>query len=512
MRSKFRSLVVGLIICILILNNFVAIVMAQFSEASGKSLADNELEPIKFEKINPEDVAKEFNERRNTAEMIKATDNKVKATDDKIKALDDFLKQKGFSAKTKAEDSFGAKATYKSKDEEGVEREKVSSLKINDYEKKGSKDIAAIAEIEVESGGEKQTYSFVLIAPDGDINKTEEYAVSALMESGGKAQVSKATNAWWSCTKDLLKKTCSKACVGGLTWCWSTLTWPTYIACITGVCGGCFAVVSGICAVATACLPGTTSCGDDCCTKATEKCVNDKCVPKNTCPQGTTTCGNDCCEANEACVNGQCVPQNTCPQGTFSCADDCCSIATEKCANSQCMPLDNLCPPGMCKAHEVCVDGRCVPQNTCLQGTTTCGNDCCEANEACVNGWCVSQNPTPWCQQGTTTCGNDCCDVNEACLNGQCVSNSDTSGSAKVMTVSSRLKGYTVEVDGVQIGIEGTGSDTSDGVYTFYVAGNQQHAIKVNHPQYWKSWNDFFMAGGSYTANIDVPGRVVLSN
>jgi hypothetical protein len=85
------------------------------------------------------------------------------------------------------------------------------------------------------------------------------------------------------------------------------------------------------------------------------------------------------------------------------------------------------------------------------------------------------------------------------------------SGSAQVTAVSSWLTGYSVEVDGLQIGVEGTGSDVPDGIYTFYVAGNQQHDIKVNHPQFWMSWQDFFMAGRSYTANIDVPGRVVLS-
>ncbi len=85
------------------------------------------------------------------------------------------------------------------------------------------------------------------------------------------------------------------------------------------------------------------------------------------------------------------------------------------------------------------------------------------------------------------------------------------SGSAEVTAVSSWLKGYSVEVDGLQIGTEGTGSDLPDGIYTFYVSGNQQHSIKINHPQFWKSWTDFFMAGGSYTANIDVPGRVVPS-
>lgn len=85
------------------------------------------------------------------------------------------------------------------------------------------------------------------------------------------------------------------------------------------------------------------------------------------------------------------------------------------------------------------------------------------------------------------------------------------SGSAEVTAVSSWLSGYSVEVDGFQIGVEGTGSDVADGIYTFYVAGNQQHDIKINHPQFWKSWQEYFMAGRSYTANIDVPGRVVLS-
>ncbi|HNR58510.1 MAG: hypothetical protein PHN90_07920 [Methanothrix sp.] len=84
-------------------------------------------------------------------------------------------------------------------------------------------------------------------------------------------------------------------------------------------------------------------------------------------------------------------------------------------------------------------------------------------------------------------------------------------GSAEVKAVSSWLSGYTVEVDGVPIGIDGTGSDVLDGVYTFYVAGNQQHKIKVDHPEFWKSWEEFFISGRRYTADIDVPGRIVPS-
>jgi len=85
------------------------------------------------------------------------------------------------------------------------------------------------------------------------------------------------------------------------------------------------------------------------------------------------------------------------------------------------------------------------------------------------------------------------------------------SGSAEVTAVSSWLRGYSVEVDGALTGTEGMGADALDGIYTFYVPGNQRHSIKVNHPQFWKSWDDFFAAGGSYTANIDIPGRVVRS-
>jgi hypothetical protein len=94
---------------------------------------------------------------------------------------------------------------------------------------------------------------------------------------------------------------------------------------------------------------------------------------------------------------------------------------------------------------------------------------------------------------------------------GASMSGSIPSGSAQVTAVSSWLTGYSVEVDGLSIGVEGTGSDVADGEYTFYVSGNQQHDIKITHPQFWKSWQDFFMSGRSYTANIDVPGRVVLS-
>ena len=83
------------------------------------------------------------------------------------------------------------------------------------------------------------------------------------------------------------------------------------------------------------------------------------------------------------------------------------------------------------------------------------------------------------------------------------------SGGAEVTAVSTWLKGYSVEVDGVIVGTEGTGPDLLDGIYRFSVPGNQQHDIKVNHPSFWKSWKEFFIAGKSYKADIDVSGRIV---
>ena len=226
MNSKSRSLIVGLIICTLLLGNLVA-VMAQPPEDKGKSesIPADENKPIKSEKLKSDDVAKEFNAKRNT--------------DNKIKAADDFLKGKGFSAKTKAEDAMGQKDTFKGKDEQGNDQESTSALKAQNYEKKGSKDAAAIAEVEVVSGGEKRIYSFVLIAPDGDLNKTEEYAVE---ESDGKAKVEKA-HSWWSCT---FYRTQNCGCVYPLYSCWNG-NWVYYLNCLAYRCGWCFIGAANCC-------------------------------------------------------------------------------------------------------------------------------------------------------------------------------------------------------------------------------------------------------------------------
>ncbi|MDD4775864.1 MAG: S8 family serine peptidase, partial [Syntrophomonas sp.] len=67
--------------------------------------------------------------------------------------------------------------------------------------------------------------------------------------------------------------------------------------------------------------------------------------------------------------------------------------------------------------------------------------------------------------------------------------------STTITIISTQYKGYTIQVDGQTIGTEGQGQDALDGRYTFTVAGNQQHQIKVDHPMNWKRWQYFYNAG-----------------
>ena len=180
MRLGLRSLIVVLIIYSLTLSNLVAaagccdpIPRAPAEDITlentelGTPIDSDKPKLVKSEKIKGEDIVKEFDEK--------------KKTDKKIKALDSFLKQKGFSqAKTKPENNtFGQKDTIKIKNENGVDQEAVSILKINDYKKEGSNDTAAIAEAELVLGEERWVYSFVLIAPDGDLSQTAHPAASS---------------------------------------------------------------------------------------------------------------------------------------------------------------------------------------------------------------------------------------------------------------------------------------------------------------------------------------------
>jgi hypothetical protein len=74
--------------------------------------------------------------------------------------------------------------------------------------------------------------------------------------------------------------------------------------------------------------------------------------------------------------------------------------------------------------------------------------------------------------------------------------------------VSERYKGYTISVDGKQIGVEGQGGDVLDGRYTFKVAGNQQHLIRIDHPMNWAWWQYIYNAGDNITYDFDNAGNI----
>lgn len=74
-----------------------------------------------------------------------------------------------------------------------------------------------------------------------------------------------------------------------------------------------------------------------------------------------------------------------------------------------------------------------------------------------------------------------------------------TGNYATITIRSAQYQGFDVKVDGVLIGSDGKGGDALDGIYTFKVAGNQQHTIRAEHPYNWKWWQYPYNAGESYS-------------
>ncbi len=70
---------------------------------------------------------------------------------------------------------------------------------------------------------------------------------------------------------------------------------------------------------------------------------------------------------------------------------------------------------------------------------------------------------------------------------------------ASITIVSTQYKGYDVTVDGVYIGSDGKGGDPLDGIYSFKVAANRPHTIRVDHPFNWKYWSYWYFAGENVT-------------
>ena len=83
-----------------------------------------------------------------------------------------------------------------------------------------------------------------------------------------------------------------------------------------------------------------------------------------------------------------------------------------------------------------------------------------------------------------------------------------TGGDSTATIASQNMRGYQVFLDGIYIGTEGTGGDALDGRYSFNVAGNQNHEIRVYDGQFNYPKTMFFERGGTKIINVE-PGTAV---
>jgi hypothetical protein len=136
---------------------------------------------------------------------------------------------------------------------------------------------------------------------------------------------------------------------------------------------------------------------------------------------------------------------------------------------------DSFCP----KPDPDCPVVACVQNgNRCCQGTT-----CSALSMMCPGG------STP-----TYSCDANCVPQ------GKC---SPSTQDAVVTLNGNGIKGFEVKVDNVSVGKEGTPPDVLDGKFTFNVKGNANHNIWVTDGFYVYQSNGYFMAGRSYTINMN---------
>jgi hypothetical protein len=80
-----------------------------------------------------------------------------------------------------------------------------------------------------------------------------------------------------------------------------------------------------------------------------------------------------------------------------------------------------------------------------------------------------------------------------------------TTGDSAITIVSKGMRGYQVFLDGNYIGTEGTGGDPLDGTFSFRVAGNQNHEVRVYDGRFNYPKTMFFDRGGMKTIYVE-PG------
>ena len=157
-------------------------------------------------------------------------------------------------------------------------------------------------------------------------------------------------------------------------------------------CGGCGNLcetdhfcVAGACALS--CPEGLSNCGENC-------------VDLGSSPANCGACGATCA-LGQVCADGHCV--GDCPAGQLSCGGQCVD------------PMEDI---NFCGAT-TCADGtRCIPNQSCNQGTCECGTNFQDCNGDPADG-CEAHTPTD-----ESHCGG-CfapCDAGDNCCSSVCVS------------------------------------------------------------------------------------------
>jgi hypothetical protein len=159
--------------------------------------------------------------------------------------LDGKLRSLQFLPAAEKERYWGHTSTYQ-RTVEGRPEHLIYTIYVHDYVKSNSKDGAALAQVTLtNSSGGTTTYSFFLVAPDGDVKRTQEYAVS-----NGEIQLQ---HSWSTCLQGQLSTvggTCASAVVscaipspfGG------PFSWAAYLGCVAVACAGAFVKAALCCA------------------------------------------------------------------------------------------------------------------------------------------------------------------------------------------------------------------------------------------------------------------------
>jgi len=186
----------------------------------------------------------------------------LKRTDRLLALADKDLVKRGFKAQTKDENFFGFTEVYKVRSKTtGKETQQKLTMSVQDYfgksmeDDKGKppkQDLGALVRITLEAEGQRETYTFNVVAVDGNFDNVVEYA--AVETPGGKTATGGIhparlemlkTNSWWSCVRGQIREHCSASCRNALTECHGG--WASYIGCVAWRCGGCYVAKSACC-------------------------------------------------------------------------------------------------------------------------------------------------------------------------------------------------------------------------------------------------------------------------